>query len=94
MTEWVIPEDIMEEYNLKHIIQSGCVLAEFKTCILGLPQAGRVAYIKLVRYLVDDCYFPTGHTRGLFVTSHDQQHSILSLTNLAPKWLEKTMLTI
>ena len=25
---WVIPEDITEEYNLKPLIQNGCVLSE------------------------------------------------------------------
>ena len=31
--EWVIPEDIREEYNLKPLIQNGRVLAELITCI-------------------------------------------------------------
>ena len=64
--EWVIPKEIMEKYNLKTLIQNGCVLAEYRTYIYGLPQASRFPYIKLVKHLADDCYFPTGHTPGLF----------------------------
>ena len=56
----------MDEYNLKPPIKNGCVLDECRTCIYGLTQAGRFAYIKLVKHLADDCYFPTGHTPGLF----------------------------
>ena len=56
----------MEEYNLKPIIKNCRFLAECITCIYGLPQAGRFAYIKLVKHLADDCYFPTGHTPELF----------------------------
>ena len=64
--EWFIPEDITEEYNLRPLIQNGRVLAEFRTCIYGLPQAGHFAYIKLVKHIADDCYFLTGHTSGIF----------------------------
>ena len=32
----------------------------------GLPQAGRLAYIKPVKHLATDGYIPTGHTPGLF----------------------------
>ena len=56
----------MEEYNLKYLIKNGCVLSECITYIYGLPQAGRFAYIKLVKNLAEDWYFPTGHTTGLF----------------------------
>ena len=61
----------MEEYYIEPIIQNGCVLAEFRTCIYGLPQAGGFSYIKIVNHLAGDCYLPTGHTPGIFVTSHD-----------------------
>ena len=56
----------MEEYNLKALIKNVRVLSECRTCIYGLPQAGCFSYMTLVKYLDDDCYFPTGHTPGLF----------------------------
>ena len=56
----------MEEYNLKPLIQNVRILSECRTCIYGLPQSGRFAFIKLVKHLADDCYFPSRHTQGLF----------------------------
>ena len=40
IAEWLIPEDIMEEYYLKALIQNGRVLAEQRTRIYGLQQEG------------------------------------------------------
>lgn len=42
------------------------ILAEIRTGMYGLPQAGRLAYIKLIKHLVIDGYVPTGQTPGLF----------------------------
>ena len=56
----------MEEYNIKPLIQNVCVLAQCRTFIYGLSQVGRFYYIKLVKDLADDCYFPTGQTPGIF----------------------------
>ena len=64
---WAIPPDIMEqEYDLHDKISKGRVLAEVRTGIYGLPQAGRLAYLKLVRHLAADGYVPTGKMPGLF----------------------------
>jgi len=64
--EWAIPDDIMEEYDLRPLIKNGRLLAEIRTGMYSLPQAGRLSYIKLVKHLADDGYIPTGHTPGLF----------------------------
>ena len=64
----------MEGYNLKPLIQNDIVLAEWRMLIYGLPQAGSFYYIKLVKHLADDYYFPKCHTQGIFVTPHNQQH--------------------
>ena len=63
---WAVPEDIMEEYNLRPLIKNGRILAEIRTGMYGLPQAGRLAYIKLIKHLADDGYLPTSTTPGLF----------------------------
>ena len=63
---WVIPADIMKEYNLKTKIKNGKTLAEIRTGMYGLPQAGRMAYKKLIKHLAADGYIPTGFTPGLF----------------------------
>jgi hypothetical protein len=56
----------MNEYKLQPLIHKGCILAEIRTSMYGLPQAGRFAYIKLIKHLADNGYHPTGHTPGLF----------------------------
>jgi hypothetical protein len=63
---WAIPDDIMTEYNLRPLIKNDRILAEIRTGMYGLPQSGRLAYIKLIQHLADDGYIPTGHTPGLF----------------------------
>ena len=63
---WAIPDDIMDEYNLRPLIKNGRILAEIRTGMYGLPQAGRMAYIKLIKHLAEDGYIPTGNTPGLF----------------------------
>ena len=63
---WAIPPDIMQKYNLHSKIHSNRVPAEIRTGMYGLPQAGRLAYIKLIGHLAKDGYIPTGHTPGLF----------------------------
>jgi hypothetical protein len=64
--EWAIPEDIMEEYNLRPLIKNKRLLADMRTGMYGLPQARRLASVKLIKHLADDGYVPTGHTPGLF----------------------------
>ena len=89
--EWVIPEYIMEEYNLKPLIQKVFSLAECRTCIYGLPQPVRFYNINPVKNLSGDLYFPTFHTTGSFCPSHNQQQSILLSKTLVPKILKETM---
>ena len=42
------------------------VLGEIQKDIYGLPQAGRLAYNKLVAHLAECNYVPNKHTPGLF----------------------------
>ena len=63
---WCIPPDIMRDYKLQSKIKNGRVLVEIRTGMYGLPQAGRMAYLKLVKHLAADGYLPTGQTPGLF----------------------------
>ena len=63
---WAIPDDILDEHNLRPLIKNGRILAEIRTGMYGLPQAGRMAYIKLIKHLAEDGYLPTGNTPGLF----------------------------
>jgi hypothetical protein len=52
--EWIpasiVPPEIMEEYDLEPPIRNGMILAEIRTGMYGLPQAGRLA-LPTIRYL-------------------------------------------
>ena len=39
----IIPETIMEQYNLEPLIHNGYVYFEIRKGMYGLPQAGRIA---------------------------------------------------
>ena len=62
--EWMIPQDILEEYDVE--IVNGRALVEITNAMYGLPQAGRLAYNKLKKHLADDGYHPCKLTPGLF----------------------------
>ena len=52
--EWAIPEDIMEEYNLRPLIKNKQLLAEIRTGMYGLPQPGRLSSINLITHPAND----------------------------------------
>ncbi len=63
---WVFPEDIRKEYNIDSLAENGKVLAEIVTGMYGLPQAGILAYQKLVKHLKEAGFTPAKFTPGLF----------------------------
>ena len=62
----MIPDDIFNEYKLSKLAQNGKVLVEIRKGMYGLPQAGRIAYDKLLTHLARGGYVPAGTTPGLF----------------------------
>ena len=62
----LIPRDIFDEYKLAGLVSNNKVLVEIRKGMYGLPQAGRLAYEKLVEHLAKGGYIPTGLTPGLF----------------------------
>jgi hypothetical protein len=60
-------DDIIEEYNLRKIAtKDGCVIAECKKCVYGLPQAGILANKYLEKRLNEYGYFQSDFTNGLW----------------------------
>lgn len=67
---WAIPECMMEQYyNLAPLIHDGHVLVEIHKGMYGLPQAGQLAYERLVEYLAKYGYTPARHTLASGTTS-------------------------
>jgi len=61
-----IPADIMEQYNLAPLVHNSHVLTKIRNSMYGLPQAGILAYNRLVQHLALSDYTPVQHTPGLF----------------------------
>jgi hypothetical protein len=62
----IIPQEIIDKYNLLEKVKMGTsIYASIKVC-MGLPQAGRLANDLLVKRLVPHGYHPVEHTHGLW----------------------------
>ena len=86
---WVFPHDIRKEYNIDALAQNGRVLSEVQAGMYGLPQAGRLAYLKFAKHMANDGYRPTGRTPGLF--KHDTRPVTFNLVvdNFGVKFVGK-----
>lgn len=62
----LIPEEIIDAYNLRDIARNGVVHAEIRKGMYGLPQAGMLANKLLQKRLAKHGYKPTKHTAGLW----------------------------
>ena len=73
----IIPQDIMDQYNLQELVVGGYVYVEIRKGMYGLPQAGRIANDALVPHLASHGYFQCPHTPGLF--KHESRPIAFSL---------------
>ena len=74
----IIPQAIMDLYQLHDLVHNGYVYVEIGKGMYGLPQAGRVASDALLPRLKKAGYKPTGHTPGLF--RHNNNSIVFCLT--------------
>ena len=63
---WAIPACMMDQYDLAPLVHNGSVLVEIRKGMYGLPQAGLIAYERLVKHLARYGYHPARHTHGLW----------------------------
>ena len=82
----MIPQDIIDEYNLKHLFRNDMILSKIVKGMYGLPQAGRLAYKKLKRHLATAVYIPTETTPGLFTHVTNDIKFILVVDNFGVKF--------
>jgi hypothetical protein len=66
---WMIPDEIIQAYNLHDKISNGYVYVELRKAVYGLKQAGKLANDLLKKRLASDGYRPTTYTSGLW--KHD-----------------------
>ena len=82
----ILPDDIIEHYKLRDMAHNGHVLVEIRKGMYGLPQAGRLAYGKLVTHLATHGYTPTETTPGLFKHSTKPVHFTLVVDDFSVKY--------
>jgi hypothetical protein len=73
----LIPDDIMEQYNVQSSIHNGNAYVEVRKGMYGLPQAGRLANDQLVQHLATYGYTPCPITPGLW--RHESRHIMFTL---------------
>jgi hypothetical protein len=62
----IIPQEIIEAYNLMPFVHNGHVYIEIQRGMYGLPQAGIIANQLLTRRLIPRGYYQCRHTPGLW----------------------------
>ena len=62
----LIPQAIIDQYDLMSIAHKGHVCVEITKGMYGLPQAGRIANDALVLHLAQDGYHQSAQIQGLF----------------------------
>jgi hypothetical protein len=62
----MVPDNIMNEYNLHSLVHKGYLYNEVRKGMYGLPQAGLLANILLAKRLTKHGYSPAPHTHGLW----------------------------
>jgi hypothetical protein len=62
----IIPQEIINQYNLLEKVKNGHVYIRFDKGMYGIPQAGRLANDLLVKRLASHGYHLVEHTHGLW----------------------------
>jgi hypothetical protein len=82
----MIPDEIMDLYNLHDLVEDGFVYVEVRKGMYGLPQAGKLANDRLTKFLEPHGYVPTGITPGLWKHVTRDIHFTLVVDDFAVKY--------
>ena len=63
----LIPQCIIDHYNLNDIVENGFIYAKINKAWFGLKQSGKITHDDLVQHLNKHGYFQAKITDGLFV---------------------------
>ena len=61
----IIPEEIIQQYNLRNLAHKGFVYIEIQKVMYGIPQAGKISNDILKLHLDKFGYYPAPITPGL-----------------------------
>jgi len=62
----MIPQEIIDEYNLMDVVEDGWCYAEIRKALYGLKEATYLSNVKLKQILAAEGYVPSKFTPGLF----------------------------
>jgi hypothetical protein len=60
----MVPDEILEEYNLYYMVHIIDLYVEVRKGMYGLPQAGLLTNLILTKRLTESGYSPVPHTHG------------------------------
>jgi hypothetical protein len=84
------PEEMIEEYKLRDIATpDGCVIAECRKCVYGLPQAGILANKYLEKRLNEYGYHQSDYTNGLWTHKTRPIQFALCMDDFGVKYVNK-----
>ena len=85
----IIPQTIIDHYNLLAIAVDGYVMTECNQGIYGLPQAGKLANELLEKRLATGGYYPAPNTPGLYLHESRKISFCLWVDDFSVKYIEK-----
>ena len=86
----IIPDDIIQQYNLKKLSDNGWVYIEILKGMYGLKQVGKIAYDELVKHLKSFGYSPTKHTPGYWKHKTKPISFVLCVDDFAINYTNKS----
>jgi hypothetical protein len=86
---WMIPDEIMDAYNLHDKVLDGYVYVELHKAVYQLKQAGKLANDLLKKWLAADGYRPTEYTPGLWKHDNKPILSTLVVDDFGVKYVNK-----
>jgi hypothetical protein len=86
----ILPQDVIEKYNLKRLAVSGWVYLEIRKGMYGLKQAGLLANQLLQKRLKPFVYYPARHMPGQWLHSTKPKSFSLAVDDFAVKYVTKS----
>jgi hypothetical protein len=86
----ILPQEIIEKYDLKRLAVNGWVYLEIRKGMYGLKQAGLLANQLLQKRLKPFGYYPARHTPGLWLHNTKPTTFSLVVDDFAVKYVTKS----
>lgn len=85
----IIPQEVIDHYNLLPLVKDGFIMTEIMKGIYGLPQAGILAKNLLEERLSKGGYYPAPNTPGLYLHKTRKISFTLWVDDFSVKYVDK-----